>query len=478
MVRTPFHGRNIPSTLSRPKPGAATAPELRIHGIHRDADEPALESIGLSDLMDGLDGLQESVVDQIIVLGVRTKKLENDAVHIQCITIVKSRGERRCPGASQIQEFCLRLSPRQDFQDVSIGNLPLLLFCYGHQVHQLQWTDAEPHRNGSPEIIYVTGLSIMRICLRSLLLLSLSGASTACEPRVQVVDQDNSRRPLAGSRYAAVVLGTPNLTAFFRFSEKEGSRVLDRVGGQELLVEPGVSLDEAGALPGDPEDSSIFFRSGQPDHVAGINPEGWNFRVALTVEFWLRLRGVGDGACRQNTEGLTKLLWVDGQEPGHFGAWGVHLQDSFPTRLGFHVQIDADGTGRELQASEAWTGPGLLDLPDDPGCGDASWQHIAITYDARKTPNVHIYLDGRPSVESDDAAITPHAEPAGGIGGYTPQARLHVGGIGLQPKVPYEYPVADGLTLDGWIDELALYDRALTAEEVNNHVEAATDTSR
>jgi hypothetical protein len=270
------------------------------------------------------------------------------------------------------------------------------------------------------------------------------------------------------------VQATPGLRAYFRFSETGGAVVSDRIEGRRLDVDVGVALDEGTVPFDDPEPSSVRFFGGQPDHISGRYDSDLQFKRAMTVELWVRPHGneAEDGRCLQVGDGWTKLVWVDGVEPGFFGAWGLHLHGNDSTALAFHMQIDPVGDGLELQEAAAVTASGALETADDPGCADGSWQHLVATYDAASDPNVSVYVDGVPA--PGEGFIAPTGT-AGGLGGYAPDARLHVGGLGLQPEVPYDYPVTQGLTFDGWIDELALYDRALSPWEVLEHYETYQD---
>ncbi len=313
-----------------------------------------------------------------------------------------------------------------------------------------------------------------------LLCLVALACGTGCDPRVQVVTEAPQEPALAGSRYAARILATPGLRAYFRFSETAGQVVTDRVEGRRLEVEPGVALNQVDIPFRDPEAASVRFFGSATDHLVGAYDAGLHFRRAMSLELWARLHGTASssGACLQNPEGWTKLVWVDGLEPGWFGAWGLHLFEQDLTAVAFHFQVDPVGDGAELMQAEA-IAPGSLESGDDPDCADGPWHHIVVTYDADTEPNAFIYVDGTLALPNGEEhpLIAPAADPGGGIGGYALEPRLHVGGLGADPQYPYAVPADDGLTFDGWLDELALYDRALTSHEVLEHYTIARETS-
>jgi hypothetical protein len=302
---------------------------------------------------------------------------------------------------------------------------------------------------------------------------ALALTALACDPRVQVVTEGSGPPRFAGSQYAARVLATPGVRAYFRFSETGGTVVADRVAGRRLDVDSGVRLGETTTPFDDPELSSLGFFGGQPDHVSGAYDEALHFKRAMTVELWARPRGRdAEGACPQNPEGWTKLVWVDGLEPGFYGAWGLHLHEQDWTALAFHFQVDPQGDGAELQEAAAVTLSGSFEAGDDGGCMDGLWHHIVATYDADGAPNARIYVNGELSPENGEEhpLIGPTTAPGGGIGGYAPEGKLHVGGIGLESGSG-DAALGQGLTFDGWLDELALYDRALSPEEIAEHYE-------
>ena len=80
---------------------------------------------------------------------------------------------------------------------------------------------------------------------------------------------------------------------------------------------------------------------------------------------------------------------------------------------------------------------------------DGSWYHIVAVRDADANEN-HIYVDG---TEEDSSPVTYGA----GFGSST--AALNIGWLNLSP----------GYHFDGIIDEVALYDRALSSDEVRQH---------
>jgi hypothetical protein len=156
---------------------------------------------------------------------------------------------------------------------------------------------------------------------------------------------------------------------------------------------------------------------------------------AWTVELWFY------NCMPADARPVTGCLFALGQSASA-AAPGERLeiggQDAQPGKLVAH-------TGGEPRASLA----GATDVPLRNWVPRESWRHVALVRDGEQ---VRVYLDGRLEPEVSGASAPPSAADQIWIGGRS-----------------------DGqFGFEGRIDEVAFYGRALAADEVKRHYEAAT----
>lgn len=295
----------------------------------------------------------------------------------------------------------------------------------------------------------------------------------ACDPRVSAVLPPLELEPVepAGSIYAAAVQRTPGLAAYFRFSEPGGLTAVDRVGSYRLEGKEGASLGgEGGAIPDDPEQGAATFDGNVASRLSmAFPPKFQAFVGELSLELWVKLRGVKEG-CFQPSDGRTKLIWVQGDTGA---AWGLALAEE--GALTFEVQLDNFDDPYLVLTTE--TVPGLLERANDLECAEGRWQHVVATFDvAAEAGNLQIYVDGQltPSNGQLHPLNFDGVSPQSRIAGFEPDPRLDVGGSGAAFDDGTGLLESLGEPLDGSIDELAIYRRALTADEVAAHFEAAS----
>ncbi len=290
-----------------------------------------------------------------------------------------------------------------------------------------------------------------------------------CQPNVDAVlpPLDEAGPNVAGSSYAATVQRTPGLFAYFRFSEPGGLVAVDRIGGHRLSAEEAASLGGMGAIAADPEKGAASFDASVASRFTMPFPVAFEeYGRALSLELWLKLRGIGAG-CEQPSTPFAKLIWVDGALGG--GAWGLGLTGPEQDALGFQLQVDVEA----YQLVNAVTLDGVLQKPSGASCADAAWQHVVATFDAAAiTGQMKIYVDGQLTANNPGLhPVTLEGDAPLAIAGFEVDASLDVGGSGL--NVNDDNGVATlGEPFDGSIDELALYSRALTASEVSGHFAA------
>lgn len=226
--------------------------------------------------------------------------------------------------------------------------------------------------------------------------------------------------------YASAILEA-RPAAYWRLGDLAGSSARDASGsGRAAELEPGVAL----ALPGPV--SSAF--SG-PDavnraiHCAGgrlkADVDGLGDRYSLEFWFW---NGLPNDA--RPTTGVLACL-ACGDDPG--------------VQLGLVGIEQAPAAGRLFLVDGEAGAPRVGERPIEP----RTWHHVALVSDGA---TVHVYLDGRLEIE----APRPPARHA-------PRLLL----LGGRP---------DGTSgLEGKLDEVALFDRALDADEVASHLRSAGD---
>ena len=147
---------------------------------------------------------------------------------------------------------------------------------------------------------------------------------------------------------------------------------------------------------------------------------------AFTATLWFRK--LGQGAHRGNDRSTTGMLLAMGN--GYYEGWRVTT--AYPSRrIGFEI-------GRPQGAIRCET----------EAVADGVWHHLAVTWDGR---TMRVYLDGEPAAS---AAYDGPYTPPGGPGQFS-QGEFRVGfaGSGIGSVV-----------MD--VDEAALYQRALSPEEV------------
>jgi Concanavalin A-like lectin/glucanases superfamily len=220
------------------------------------------------------------------------------------------------------------------------------------------------------------------------------------------------------SRYAEIVLAS-RPSAFWRLDEMDGSVAQDATGHEHSARRtPGVAL----FLPG-PEHPGFRVgpRTNRANHLAGGTIAGQLDVSAevYAVDFWF-WNGVAKGA----------VLLERSRDKTPGDTLGLNASD----RLAF-----AHGAGKP--------DAGLVGKTE---IAPKTWHHVALVRQGRQ---VRVYLDGNPEIQGEADA------DASGLGS------TFTLGDRLAPSAAFE----------GKLDEVAIYDRALTADEIAEHVKAAID---
>ncbi|WP_169974900.1 LamG domain-containing protein [Tautonia rosea] len=268
-----------------------------------------------------------------------------------------------------------------------------------------------------------------------------AGLEVEAEPKivaalVELLEQVSgaSRRPIRpqGGSYAESVVELGPI-AYFRLDELDGSQPANLMQGASARVEPGVAL----ALPG-PDRPALVGRnegSNRAIHCAGgrLVAEAIELNDAYSLAFWF-WNGLPSDA-RAVTGYLASIgPEGDSEAPGdHLGIGGTH-HDVQPGRLfvfnGYHANDIRVGRS-ELPRGE--------------------WCHVVLV---REGNRVRVFLNGetQPDIDAELPVTRPDHKATLVFGGRTDRFA----------------------GLEGKLDEVAVFDRALSAEEAGSLFEATT----
>jgi RHS repeat-associated protein len=217
------------------------------------------------------------------------------------------------------------------------------------------------------------------------------------------------------SRYQAEILSdTP--AAYWRLGERSGTEIADIAGTNDGDLVQGYYLGGLGALSGD-GNAAVSFDS-ESDGYASI-PDSADLDLGngpFSIELWAQV-GEGEGVLLGKDDGTD----------------------------GYRVAIDA--AGRVVLA----TGDGDGNIRSEDPITDWQWHHIVLTRGSASDGEV--YVDG---VDVTEAVAT---------GTFTDNSAALTLGAGTGGTANY---------VAGSLDELAIYDRKLTAQEVADHHEIGT----
>jgi Concanavalin A-like lectin/glucanases superfamily len=220
--------------------------------------------------------------------------------------------------------------------------------------------------------------------------------------------------PATTSAYASTILAA-HPVAYWRLGERSGAVAADASGnGHSATYVNGVALGGAGAIRGDPDSSASF--DGVNDYVQAPNLSLGGGLLGLNSAFSLE-------------------LWVYGRNYGSTGAtgWDTLLGYDYSHRIlwdpGYgHLLTQFDGNF--VSTTAVWA---------------QSWQYVVYTFDGSTE---RFYINGQ--------AAGSHATPKP---------------VWNQPFRLASYDNAN-LMLNGSLDEVAVYNRALSASEVQQHYAA------
>lgn len=231
--------------------------------------------------------------------------------------------------------------------------------------------------------------------------------------------QDVRTAGLASGYRDAVLADGP--MSYWRLGEQAGITAVDELGGHPGGYVGGPTLGAGGALAGDSNTAVVLDGASQSISVAGPSAFRFSGTTPFSAEVWFR--HAADGTYRRVLSAENAL----GQ------GWQIYSESA---SWGF-VRSGAAGAAEVSDGTPA--GPG--------------WVHAVATYDGA---TMRLYENG---VEIPFPVSSSQALPA--------DSTFYLG----------RYGGADVSRLNGSIDEVAIYDRALTAAQVAAHYVAATNAT-
>jgi len=235
------------------------------------------------------------------------------------------------------------------------------------------------------------------------------------------------------SNYSPTVLSTPGLAHYWRMNETSGASFADKVGGSSATTFGEPTLGVAGGVPNDSDKAASF--DGVNDAAAAeIDLSGTH---AVTVEFWMKWDAYA------NDDRMALELTKNFNENA-----GGFLVDPNAPQLGgtFGVGLGLGGSRNNVFFAR-------------PSAG--AWHHYAFVLDtaAPAAQQITPYVDGKP--------VTYTKLDSGTGGGNFAKSTLN-----------FMSRAASGYFGNGDLDEVAVYDRALDAETIDEHFNSETANKR
>ena len=225
------------------------------------------------------------------------------------------------------------------------------------------------------------------------------------------------------SNYGDAVLETPGLVGYWRLGESSGPSIADSKGTATGTASAGVGFGQPGAVGGDPNTAARF--DGDDSAKAPLNLSGTS---KATVEFWLKWDGYvdDDALALELTENFNQEnggFVVDPDAPQENGKFGVGIGEGISRNNVFFAR---------------------------PSAG--VWHHYAFVFDttAAAAQQIIPYVDGQPVSYTKTASGT-------GAGNFA------------NSMLNFMSRNGERLFGRGTLDEVAIYNRALSATEIAAH---------
>jgi hypothetical protein len=280
-----------------------------------------------------------------------------------------------------------------------------------------------------------------------------------------MVDKKTRRPSLSGKAKAA--RGAPVKTksvgspaAWWKFDEAKGDTAVESVSGEKCIIEGHKSLWKKGvsgtALQFDGYNSIIQLASFKAPKVSSaITLEGW-VAIGAYPWSWVPIVQQADDVPEELEKLKGRRAWLTGEEDEEEAD---EEEEDFQVVLkkendvGYFLGIDGLGhPGLKVKVGEKWE-----ELVSEAHLERRRWYHVAGTYD-KETGRMKIYVDGRlageRSIGKSDIVMS------------SKDVKIGKG----KPRRPIK-PVrantfVDSYSFDGLIDEVRIYDRALSGAQI------------
>jgi hypothetical protein len=213
--------------------------------------------------------------------------------------------------------------------------------------------------------------------------------------------------------YPIVVLGTPGLLGYWRLGDSDGSTTIrDRTPNARHGFTWGLAgIDQPGALPGDRDGSATFGGKVSVAYNAALNTQEWSCEV---FAYPFAVDGQYHTVVMNRDSALGR-------------GWNIYLGDN--------------------NRWQAWMGPGWVVADSGVTAEPNRWTHIVATYDGSR---LSIWIDGEIRNTVLGTMVVNATQP-----------------------MTFGQTYEDSLGFNGRLDEVSVYNRALTPEEITLHYEEA-----
>ena len=250
-----------------------------------------------------------------------------------------------------------------------------------------------------------------------------SGSATATSAATAVVLSAG-----ANASYKQATLAD-NPVGYWRLSESSGTTITDELGaGHSGSYTGTVTLGQTSPITTDSSDTAAYFNGGWGSipYYSDLNPTG----DKLSIEFWWK------GAAPSGAQFAVLKGYTSHSDP--YYQYGVGAGPSGTVR----VVVDTSGTFSPWDTGVSWP-------------GDGNWHQIVVTYDGSlASNNLKLYIDGAQSAQTNKT---------GNVRGYS-------SALGLMDILS----LGAGYNATGRLDEVAIYNSALSSTRVGAHFDAAT----
>jgi len=241
---------------------------------------------------------------------------------------------------------------------------------------------------------------------------------------------------------------SPNLSNGLVGHWKLDGNAQDASGNGNNGIPRAMSFITEGKING----SGVFTPADQSYVEIPASPELYP-EEAMTIAGWVRTNGQGD-----DYQNMVSTQWNSSDSEFYLG----YYPKGSPNKIHFAVRVaDAGGGDCTQDASlNQFSGDQVM-----PGGLDANWHHLAGTLFVDKPTNQYmfsLYVDGEPLPGN------PIAQPCANPMNPTKTGNLDIGSI-----YPAQFPGSD--FFDGSLDDIRLYNRALTPAEIKQLYVATCD---